>query len=169
MVVSLSKFQISLGKQLTRFVMLQLTEYRKSEKKNRIKLQCSSNENSHELRHVSGLSDVLETFSNFFYLKTWLQVVYLYVKPGFRILLTYLWLCCGENWKCLAICSSGSLWASAMNRWHTQICAAENANWHCYSVTFIFQYKMTRITILKISLNDITNEGRILLNHFPYS
>ena len=58
--------------------MLQLTEYRKNEKKNRIKLQCSSNENSHELRHVSGLSGVLETFSNFFYLKTWLQVVYLY-------------------------------------------------------------------------------------------
>ena len=168
MVVSLSKFQISLGKQLTRFVyvsMLQLTEYRKSEKKNRIKLQCSSNENSHELRHGSGL----ETFSNLFYLKTWLQVVYLCVKPGFHILLTYQWLCCRENWKCLAICSSGSLWASAMNRWHTQICTAENANWHCYSVTFIFQYIMTRITILKISLNDIPNEGRILLNHFPYS
>ena len=114
--------------------------------------------------------DVWTLFLNLgFYLKTWLQVVYLSVKPGFYILLTYLWLCCGENWKCSVICSSGSLGASAMKRWHTQIGAAENASWHCYSVAFISQYKMTRITILKISLNDIPNEGRILLNHFPYS
>ena len=34
-------------------------------KKNRIKLQCSSNENLHELRHESGLCDVFDTFSKF--------------------------------------------------------------------------------------------------------